>query len=369
MLRNAQKRIKLQSVIRVILMVSAAVVILGVIVSLSVDNVQWRRIDKARDSASDYLRDIVNKMEFNGLSDEVVSMMEEYSSLYTGYSNFIVVDGNHRVLYALNRGHLDDSNMFYASPLYLNGALQNNLLYVMDEQGNLMSSHAFTSNNNAALVNLSKPLVEMLNIALESIEYSSGVVTGMESAVRMEIQSFNGTFTYVDVPSSADSDHVAEYYGFPSKDMHLFLLHDNMNPQYIHEMDSMASARDAVGILIMLAVLAGIAYWLLMATWVFLDASRRDNHPALWSVLALFTNAVGLIIYLAVRPELQQCKVCKEPVGTDYIVCPVCGARNRETCGVCGRIVDENWNICPYCAKAIERGAEEEQAEITEGQA
>ena len=82
---------------------------------------------------------------------------------------------------------------------------------------------------------------------------------------------------------------------------------------------------------------------LLLCIWVYRDAQKRGMNGALWLIIVLLANIVGLIIYLVVRepettkgatklfpspaPSLttQYCKFCGNPLSPDARFCPTCG--------------------------------------------
>ena len=56
--------------------------------------------------------------------------------------------------------------------------------------------------------------------------------------------------------------------------------------------------------LIFSLIFLGITIYL--AVWIYRDAERRGQEPALWLLIFLVSNVLGLIIWLLVRPEKQQ---------------------------------------------------------------
>ena len=100
-----------------------------------------------------------------------------------------------------------------------------------------------------------------------------------------------------------------------------------------------------------IAVLSLIIYWLLLPLWVFMDARKREFKAPLWAILVLITNAVGLIIYLVVRPEFPKCKNCGEQLNNRFVICPYCGIQNKLLCSACKQIIEESWVVCPYCGQ------------------
>ncbi len=43
--------------------------------------------------------------------------------------------------------------------------------------------------------------------------------------------------------------------------------------------------------------------WLLVAIWVYKDATKRGANGVLWLIVVLLLGIIGLIIYLVVRPK------------------------------------------------------------------
>jgi len=62
------------------------------------------------------------------------------------------------------------------------------------------------------------------------------------------------------------------------------------------------------------AGIAGLAlYWIGLVGWVFLDARSSRENPALWALLVLFTNLVGVLAYLLVTRRFSGAGAWREP--------------------------------------------------------
>jgi hypothetical protein len=134
------------------------------------------------------------------------------------------------------------------------------------------------------------------------------------------------------------------------------------------------------------ALFFGVAFWLASAYWVYKDARRRIEDPWLIAVavaLGIFPPFFGPLIYLFFRPpeylddvrereleiramEVQvgqdeRCPVCRAPVDSSFLVCPVCTSRLRQACRHCQQPLEPLWQICPYCATPVEHAAEHTQ--------
>ena len=121
------------------------------------------------------------------------------------------------------------------------------------------------------------------------------------------------------------------------------------------------------------ALLVGL--WVSLVLWTFRDmrARSRDAFAQLLAALmVLVLGPAGAILYLLLRPretltekyersleeeallqdieERQICPGCKQPIESDYMLCPVCHTRLRQSCVHCGRLIHPRWGMCPYCA-------------------
>ncbi len=74
-----------------------------------------------------------------------------------------------------------------------------------------------------------------------------------------------------------------------------------------------------------------LALKIFMIIWVFKDSKARgDTNAVLWIVLLIFTNIIGFVIYLCVRPkgELFPCPNCHQKKLETLSRCPHC---NNDT--------------------------------------
>ena len=117
-----------------------------------------------------------------------------------------------------------------------------------------------------------------------------------------------------------------------------------------------------------------IVFWLSTAYWVYKDARRRVEDPWLIAIavaLGVFPPFLGPVIYLFFRPpeylddirerELEIkameesigrkeiCPVCRDSIEEEYLACPVCTTRLKDSCSQCKRSLEPVWQICPYC--------------------
>ncbi len=134
-----------------------------------------------------------------------------------------------------------------------------------------------------------------------------------------------------------------------------------------------------------------LVLWLALVFWTFKDARRRIADPILIGVsvvTALVFPFVGALIYTILRPpeylddvrerELEiramerrltdhlRCGHCGGDVEADFISCPFCTQRLRETCGRCRSPLKPEWRICPHCEAPVARSTQSVELYETE---
>lgn len=71
-----------------------------------------------------------------------------------------------------------------------------------------------------------------------------------------------------------------------------------------------AAAQTEIAILGSLGCLAFVLVWfiicILIAVWVYRDAEKRGKSGVLWLIVVILLGLIGIIIWLIVRPPIQQ---------------------------------------------------------------
>jgi len=107
-------------------------------------------------------------------------------------------------------------------------------------------------------------------------------------------------------------------------------------------------------LLYLVAVLAAAGYWVMVAWWVYLDATWRRMDAVPWAMLALVTNLIGLVTYLVIRyPDPKSCPQCGAALPMALKRCPYCGAEAELACPRCQSPVKPDWIYCPACAARL----------------
>jgi hypothetical protein len=122
-----------------------------------------------------------------------------------------------------------------------------------------------------------------------------------------------------------------------------------------------------------------VVIWVALVYYTYTDARRRIADPMLvgCATLASLFPIVGTIVYVIVRPpeylddvrerELEMaaaearlhhlgyhlCPHCDYEVEREFLRCPACMRKLRDSCGSCGRPLEPTWRICPYCEAEI----------------
>jgi hypothetical protein len=105
------------------------------------------------------------------------------------------------------------------------------------------------------------------------------------------------------------------------------------------------------------AVFSLVFLWILLPTWVYVDARERGVRRApLFAFLTVLSGPVGLIVYLIARPEERPtltCPGCAREVA-DGAFCPHCGRDlSRAICPTCRYPLQAEWAYCPSCRTEV----------------
>ncbi len=118
-----------------------------------------------------------------------------------------------------------------------------------------------------------------------------------------------------------------------------------------------------------------IIVWLAFVYWTYRDAKLRSESVAsavFWALVVFVLNFLGLILYLILRPpeliddvverdleiermetlldsKQSRCPACGNLIKDDFLICPYCRKKLRNSCTNCGRPLNLNWKVCPYC--------------------
>ncbi len=125
--------------------------------------------------------------------------------------------------------------------------------------------------------------------------------------------------------------------------------------------------RGEKGLELMTGIAGGIAFvsiallWVLLPTWIYVDARERGVRRApLFAFLAVISSLVGLLVYLIARPESAArlaCPGCSREVNGGSF-CPHCGRDLASAfCPACRYPLKPEWAFCPACRTELRQPA------------
>jgi len=130
----------------------------------------------------------------------------------------------------------------------------------------------------------------------------------------------------------------------------LYLKRQAAEREYYREDERLQFVGNAAGAA---AALSFVFLWILLPTWVYVDARERGVRRApLFAFLTVISSLVGLVVYLIARPEdgkTLACPGCSREVNGGAF-CPHCGRDlSASFCGTCRYPLKPDWAFCPSC--------------------
>jgi hypothetical protein len=131
----------------------------------------------------------------------------------------------------------------------------------------------------------------------------------------------------------------------------LYLKRTPVREQSYYRIDQRLEA--LLGVAGTTAALAFVFLWVLLPTWVYVDARERGVRRApLFAFLTVISSLVGLVVYLIARPESPRrltCPGCAREVNGGAF-CPHCGRDlSSAYCPACRYPLKPDWAYCPAC--------------------
>lgn len=135
---------------------------------------------------------------------------------------------------------------------------------------------------------------------------------------------------------------------------------------------------DIIDLLRSMGLILAIVFYVAIVFWTFKDSRKRIEDPILVATATAVSMLpiVGVFVYMLLRPseyladvrerELEirmmerelgrqeRCPYCKSHIEGEYLSCPVCTTKLRQSCTGCARPLDPRWAMCPYCETEVE---------------
>jgi hypothetical protein len=289
-----------------------------------------------------YLSNITKVFSLSGLSDEtkksVNTFIQQIPRDHQTDNNFIFVDENGNVLYALNNNYIQPNTTS------MDIAWLSNAMVIVYKD----SSKTWFNKDFNGSVNDGSTGIDEINHIGEDYKLSSKL-DEVTQLILSHTVDYEGAQTTASIAKMT----------WNNKTYYMFWLRDNSVDTAVYT----AMGRDNTRTwyyLTCVGVLLFLLYWLMAPVWVFLDARRRQSQPLPWALLVLLTNIVGLVVYwivqsqnIRINPTLA-CPACGKPVQKSHLFCPWCAAPLKKICKACGKALEDEWVACPWCGKPEE---------------
>lgn len=103
------------------------------------------------------------------------------------------------------------------------------------------------------------------------------------------------------------------------------------------------------------AILLFMIYWIIIALWVYQNALKSRLYAPVWGIAVLFTNIVGVLIYIIYKSVNGVCAFCGTVQSKTNLFCSHCGRKIGISCDECGRMFCAGDNFCPKCGNKIKQ--------------
>lgn len=124
-----------------------------------------------------------------------------------------------------------------------------------------------------------------------------------------------------------------------------------------------AAAVIFLGVTALLCGLLALAFWLLVAAWLYQAAVLSSMSGPLWAVLGLCGNVFAAALFTIVRSFLRKkCSACGSWQDRQRTYCAACGSAMNRKCPDCGADCPTDSQFCSACGVKLENaGAKGEE--------
>ena len=104
----------------------------------------------------------------------------------------------------------------------------------------------------------------------------------------------------------------------------------------------------------LLCLLAGVAFWLLIAAWLYQSAVLSKMHGLIWFFLGLCGNLAAVVAFLLIRSLIRKkCDACGSYQTMKAQYCVQCGAVLTVKCPECGANNEKGNHYCHNCGSSL----------------
>lgn len=258
---------------------------------------------------------IHEKFKTGSMSDDLKSELNRLVTSSDNVSNVLVVDKNDSIVYKANNSIIGNNSKFQLAPYQSYRRLfqdtnNTNIIYKVVK---------------ADFLGLSEDYIKRLQMGSNASDYDDDL-SYISDITSKQLYSIN----YMIDRNSGSK---------------IFVVRSIKSVPYAENI------LEAIGFILMLIF---AVYWIGLALWVYKDASKKQANAALWGLLVLLTNLVGLIIYTMVKQSNRLCPECGAMQGRENIYCIKCGNKVNNLCGKCNNIVNRSDVYCSICGSKLE---------------
>ncbi|MDT8715723.1 zinc ribbon domain-containing protein [Clostridium sp. 19966] len=266
--------------------------------------------------AADYVR-ISRSFKNEGYGVEIQAELDKLSKSSKDIVNVIVEDKSNNIIYKSNSNIVGDTKTFIFTPyefsnIYLKDNINEDIIYRVVPEDNIILNRDYITNH-------------------EKI-----------------VSDIDDDFYYEQILGSTKVELV-NFLGNKFTGEKIFIL---------REASSIPYAREGVKILAAVFSIMFMLYWIGLCLWVYKDSNKKNINSALWGLLVLITNLVGLIIYTMYKQTNNICDKCGSIQSKESIYCTVCGNKINRICDKCGSIIDKEDKFCSKCGSDLESSYE-----------
>ena len=98
-------------------------------------------------------------------------------------------------------------------------------------------------------------------------------------------------------------------------------------------------------------VLFFMIYWIITSLMIYQNALKIKLNAYFWGILTLFTNVIGVLIYLIYKNNRITCNECNTSNEKNNIYCINCGNKINDCCTKCHNIINKKEKYCKSCVE------------------
>lgn len=134
-----------------------------------------------------------------------------------------------------------------------------------------------------------------------------------------------------------------------------YLKNTNTNDKiiFINKINDEKNGELYLKISLAILVLFFMLYWIIISLMVYQNARITRLNSYFWGIVTLFTNIVGVFIYLIYINNRVVCKKCHTSNYRDNIYCINCGNKINDCCKKCHTKILKKDKYCKSCGEKI----------------